>query len=287
MASSAWPNPVFPLQLPLGSGYNLFTHLLIEQAWLQLLGRTFNHWRERVGLPALPLRQWPYTVMHGKAVTCLYHYSPSVMPKPADWGNHIHVTGYWLLEHAPAFQPPADLRAFLAAGPAPVYIGFGSMSQALGDPQAMTDVAVAALVRAGQRGVVSIRPEGPSYLPTSGGIFIAGSMPHDWLFSHMAAVMHHGGAGTTGAGLRAGIPNVVVPFIGDQPFWGERVRRLGAGPKPIPHSRLTVQRLASAIREAIHDQPMRERAAALGRALRAEQGVPRAVEIINRQLSPS
>ena len=109
-------------------------------------------------------------------------------------------------------------------------------------------------------------------------------MPHDWLFPQVAAVVHHGGAGTTAAGLRAGVPSINIPFFGDQPFWGQRVADLGVGPQPIPRKQLTVERLAQALQTAIHDSAMRQRARVLGEQIQSENGVQRAVEIIQTQL---
>lgn len=108
------------------------------------------------------------------------------------------------------------------------------------------------------------------------------AVPHDWLFPQVAAVVHHGGAGTTAAGLRAGVPSIVIPFMGDQPCWGERVSQLGVGPKPIPRRRLSVEGLAAAIRTATIDPEIRARAAGLGAQIRAEDGVARAVEAVQR-----
>jgi sterol 3beta-glucosyltransferase len=108
--------------------------------------------------------------------------------------------------------------------------------------------------------------------------------PHEWLFARMAAVIHHGGAGTTAAGLRAGVPSIIVPHFSDQPFWGERVRALGVGPRPIPRRLLSAKRLAAAIRKAVFDESMRVRAARLGEELRTEDGVARAVGIIQGHL---
>jgi sterol 3beta-glucosyltransferase len=113
---------------------------------------------------------------------------------------------------------------------------------------------------------------------------MARDIPHDWLFPQIAAVVHHGGSGTTAAGLRAGVPSVVIPFFGDQPFWGRCVAELGVGPSPISLKRLTVERLAGAIRAAIGDERMQARAAALSRQIRAEDGVTRAVEAFHRHL---
>jgi len=111
-------------------------------------------------------------------------------------------------------------------------------------------------------------------------VFVLDAAPHDWLFPRMAAVVHHGGAGTTGAGMRAGVPTVICPFFGDQPFWGRRVAALGIGPEPIAQKRLTVERLAAALRSVTEDAGMRDRAAALGAKIKAENGISRAIQAI-------
>jgi UDP:flavonoid glycosyltransferase YjiC (YdhE family) len=171
---------------------------------------------------------------------------------------------------------------FLQSGPPPVYIGFGSMAGR--DPERRAEIALEALKRSGQRGVLLTGWGGlqPRDLPDD--VYAVDSVPHDWLFPQMAAVVHHGGAGTTAAGLRAGTPTVIVPFFGDQPFWGRRVAELGVGPAPIPQKQLSVERLAAAIRTAAGDPAMRARAQELGRRIRQEDGVARAVEVFHAEM---
>ncbi len=281
----SFPSLSFPF-LPLGGFYNLFTHMIVELFAQQLIGRFVNRWRrDRLGLPPVSLLKWPYSRMDGQPVPVLYSYSPAVVPKPPDWGEHIHVTGYWFLDRLPDWQPPADLMAFLEAGPPPVYVGFGSMSNR--DPEAMTHIVLDALKRSGQRGLIATGWGGLKSADLPGDVFKVESVPHDWLFPRVAAVVHHGGAGTTAAGLRAGVPSVLVPHFGDQPFWARRVVRLGVGPKPIPRKRLTAQRLGAAIATAVTDENMRARAAALGERIRSEDGVGRAVGAIERGLTPT
>jgi sterol 3beta-glucosyltransferase len=144
-----------------------------------------------------------------------------------------------------------------------------------------------ALRQSRQRGVIATDWEGLSQSDLPDEMFVTGIVPHDWLFPRMAAVVHHGGAGTTGAGLRAGIPNIVVPISNDQPFWARRVKALGVGPTPIPRKRLTADRLAHAISVAVTDESIRKRAAELGETIRAEEGVVNAVRIINQALGGS
>jgi sterol 3beta-glucosyltransferase len=280
----AFPNVVFP-PLRLGRTYNLWTHILAEQFLQQLTGRFFNQWRrKRFGLPTIPLGTWPYCQLHGRPLPMLYSYSSTVVPKPPDWGENTHVTGYWFLDHAPDWQPPEQLLRFLDAGSPPVYVGFGSMAQR--DAQQTAQLVAEALRRSGQRGVLvtgwsGLTGENPPHCATD--LFILDSAPHAWLFPRMVTVVHHGGSGTTGAGLRAGVPSVLVPHVGDQTLWARRVVELGVGPPSIPRRRLTAERLAEAITSAVADKDMQARAAALGQRIRAEDGIGRAIEVIERR----
>lgn len=219
---------------------------------------------------ARPLRHTPL----------LYGYSPTVIPKPPDWGADVHVTGYWFLDQTEDWSPPADVVEFLEAGPPPVFVGFGSMSSR--SPERMVDLILSALAEAGQRGIILSGWAGLRKADAPDSVFMVDSVPFSWLFPRVAAVVHHGGAGTTSAGLRAGVPSLVIPFFGDQPFWGQRVAALGAGPNPIPRKKLTAGRMAQTIRRMVTDRGMRERAARVGERIRAEDGVARAVEVIHR-----
>jgi sterol 3beta-glucosyltransferase len=210
----------------------------------------------------------------------LYCYSPAVVPKPPDWSEHAHVTGYWFLDHPQEWQPPADLVGFLESGPPPLYVGVGGITSR--DPEKASRIVLDALRQSGQRGVIATGWGGLSRSDLPGEVFVTEAVPHDWLFPRMSAVVHHGGAGTTGAGLRAGVPSILVPVANDQPFWGRRVKALGAGPDPIPRKRLTADRLAHAMRVAVMDESIRKGAAELGQRLRAEDGVVNAVRIINQ-----
>lgn len=279
------PSLAFPF-LRLGSVYNLWTHILVEQFVQQTTGRFINRWRrERLNLSSISLFRWPYSRLHGHPVPMLFSYSPAVVPKPSDWGEHIHVTGYWFLDNLPDWHPPRDLMSFLEAGPPPVYVGFGSMSGR--DPETTTHIILEALKQSRQRGLIATGWGGLSNTDLPNDMFQIESIPHGWLFPRMAAVVHHGGAGTTAAGLRAGVPSVIVPHFGDQPFWGRRVERLGVGPTPIPRKRLTVVRLSAAITAAVTDKDMRECAAKLGNHIRAEEGVAQAVDVIEHYLWPT
>ena len=277
----AYPNPggVFPA-LPLGGSYNLLTHFLSGQLLQALTGRYINRWRrETLNLPAISIGKYPYNQLHGQPVPVLGSYSSIVVPRPPDWGEHIHITGYWYLDPAVDWQPPARLVDFLESGSPPVYVGFGSMANS--NPRQTTRLVCESLERSGQRGVITTGWGGLDNADLPENIFALDSVPHAWLFPRMAAVVHHGGSGTTGAGLRAGVPSVLVPHMGDQPFWARWVTELGVGPQPVPRRKLTAGRLAAAITSAITDTDMRARAAALGERIRAEDGIARTIEIID------
>ncbi|MEW5802891.1 MAG: glycosyltransferase [bacterium] len=278
----AFPSLLLPAGIRLGSTFNWLTHILFEQFFWQLYRQQFNRWRqETLSLPPLTLAN-PYSGRRKPHLPFLYGYSPSVVPKPPDWPDWLHVTGYWFLNYPPEWRPPGDLVDFLAEGPPPVYIGFGSMIDQ--NSGKVTEMALEALIRTGRRGILQAGWTGLGEADLPDGVIRIESSPHDWLFPQMAAVVHHGGAGTVAAGLRAGVPSIITPAMADQPFWGQRVVELGVGPHPIPYCRLSVERLADAIRIATTSRRMQECAAALGQKIRAEAGVERAVEAFHHYL---
>lgn len=267
-------------QTPLTKWANGLSHRLTQQMMWQMLRSADNQARTQV-LQMTPAPFWgPFASRQQQSQPILYGYSPHVIPPPRDWPDSIHVTGYWFLEPPVGWEAPPDLVNFLQAGPPPVYVGFGSMLSR--KPEETADLVLKALALTGQRAVLSSGWGGlqKDNLPES--VFMVGSIPHSWLFPKMAAVVHHGGAGTTGAGLRAGIPSIITPFFGDQPFWGHRVSQLRVGPKPIPRQRLTGERLAEAIRIAVSNTAIRKNAAHLGERIRAEDGIARAVTVIEQ-----
>ena len=278
-----FPHPMMPPALRLGGLVNQLTYLLMWQLFWQLFRKPINQWRgNTLNLPTW--EQNPFGDGRWQQVPILYGYSPTVIPKPRDWTEQLHVTGYWFLDSPPDFSPPPELVDFLEAGKPPVYIGFGSMTGR--NPELMTEIALSALAKTKQRGILLTGWGGISNADLPDSVFKIDSIPHNWLFPQMAAIVHHGGAGTTAAALRAGVPNIVIPFIVDQPFWGHHVAQLGVGPKPIPKKKLTVERLAAAIRTAVEDQTMGQRAAVLGQKIRSEDGIGQAVKAFHQHLSP-
>jgi sterol 3beta-glucosyltransferase len=188
------------------------------------------------------------------------------------------VTGYWFLDEAVDWTPPAALTNFLGSGAPPVYIGFGSMGSC--KPAETTDLVLESLARTEQRAILQSGWGGLKKTNLPETVFMVDSISHSWLFPRMAAVVHHGGAGTTAAGIRAGVPSIVIPFFGDQLFWGQRVEALGVGTAPIPRKQLTAELLAQAIHRVVTDRVMRQRAANLGAKIQAEDGIANAVRAI-------
>jgi sterol 3beta-glucosyltransferase len=260
--------------------FNRPSHHLTRQILWQGFRSADQLARKKVlGLP--PASFWgPYHSPHLERMPTLYGFSPSMISHPQDWGKDIHITGYWFLDAEDSWTPPDGLLNFLNAGPPPVYIGFGSMSNERA--KETTDLIVKALKQTHQRAILLSGWGGLQTSEFPDSIMMIESIPHAWLFPRMAAVVHHGGAGTTAAGIRAGVPSLVIPFFGDQSFWGRRIAELGAGPSPIPRKKLTADRLAQAIHQAVTDDRIRQNAAALGARIQAEDGVAQAVEIISQ-----
>jgi UDP:flavonoid glycosyltransferase YjiC (YdhE family) len=274
--------PPWPRRLPLRGSYNWLSHLLADHVQWQALRRPFNRARgSRLDMAPLgPLATWRRA--RSASWPTVYGYSRVVAPPPADWDAGSAITGYWFLDALAGWQPPAALARFLAAGPPPVLVSFGSMMVGR-DADRLTGLIVAALQASGQRGIIyrGWGELGRAALPSS--VLAVDALPHDWLFPQLRAVVHHGGAGVTAAALRAGRPAIVVPFLGDQHFWARRVLELGAGPPPLPRAQLSAERLAQAIASAIDSPTMAARASAVGQQLTDERGVERAVEWISDQ----
>ena len=259
---------------------NRFSHQLTRQLMWQGFRSADTIARKNVlNIPAAPLLG-PYNSKSMQNMPILYGFSTSVIPAPSDWNGNTHITGYWFIDEAEDWQPPAALLDFLQYGSPPVYIGFGSMSNR--NPEQTADLVIEALTLTNQRAVLLSGWGGLQGTNMPDSIFMIDSIPHSWLFPRVSAVVHHGGASTTAAGLKAGIPSVVIPFFGDQPFWGQRVADLGVGAKPIPRKRLTAEGLAKAIQEVVTDEDMRRRAIKLGKQIQTENGIESAVEIINQ-----
>jgi UDP:flavonoid glycosyltransferase YjiC (YdhE family) len=273
------PMLAFPGLLAPIPGYNSFSHWLAYQLVWQGFRPAVSRWRQRtLSLSKAPI--WGYSrLMKQQRVPVLNGFSEHIVPRPADWGEHIHITGYWFPEEE-AWQPADDLRKFIEAGPPPVFIGFGSMP--LRDPQGTTAIILEALKLSGQRAILQMGWGGLAEQELPDHVFKLDYAPYGWLFPRMAGTVHHGGSGTTAFGLRAGVPSIIVPFLFDQFYWGKQVAELGVRPAPIPHKELSAERLAEALTIVVNDREMGRRAAVLGEKIRAEDGLSAAVEAIHQ-----
>jgi len=276
-----FPGVLTPVpQIPLMSWANAPSHRVTQQMLWQTTRSADATIRVKV-LGLKPSGFWgPFATLAGTGHLSLYGYSQHVIPVPQDWSSQNRVTGYWFLEPSVEWRPPSELVAFLEAGPPPVYVGFGSMGSS--NPEAMADLVLESLRRTGQRGVLSSGWGGLATNDLPDSVFMVGSIPHAWLFSRMAAIVHHGGAGTTAAALSAGVPSIVTPVLGDQSFWARRVSDMGVGPMSAPRRKLTVERLSRAIEAALSDDAIRTKSATLGEHIRAEDGVSTAVDLIEQ-----
>lgn len=209
--------------------------------------------------------------------------SPAILAKPRDWGPDIDICGFSVLPAKSDYKPPKEIDEFLKAGPTPIYVGFGSI--VVDDQIKLTNIVFEAIKNAGQRAIISKGwgNLGVDNMDVPDNILIVGSVPHDWLFQRVSCVIHHGGAGTTAAGLSLGRPTIIVPFFGDQQFWGGIVAAAGAGPGPIPHKQLTVEKLKSAIEMAL-ESSTREKAREIANKMQKESGVRDGVRSFHRHL---
>ena len=282
-ATRLFPSIITP-SLPLKGG---LVNRISGTAAIQVLWAMFrthmNRWR--AGQPGMrPLPWWnPLQKIARAGVPWLYGFSPSVIPAPADWPRTAAVCGYWFTSAVPGWKPDPGLVDFLGAGPAPIYVGFGSMVGS--DPEHTVETVLEAVKLAKVRTILATGWGGmkPRALPPD--VFPVESVPHDWLFPRVAAAVHHGGAGTTAATLRAGIPSVVVPYFYDQFFWGARLQALGVGSAPVAQKHLEPAQLAEAIRAVTGTPATRERSRAIATAIGREDGVREGVRVVESYLA--
>jgi sterol 3beta-glucosyltransferase len=263
----------------LGRGYNLLTHKIFEKIMWSASGANIKKfWKEEFGKSPEGFT-CPFGMQNTGLAPTVVSCSNYVFPRPSDWPEYVYNTGYWFLDEEADWKPSGELVDFMGSGTPPVYVGFGSMADHALAAQT-TDLVIDALKRSGQRGILATGWGGLSKIGTNHeGIFILESAPHSWLFPRMAAVIHHGGAGTTAAGLRAGVPGVVIPFSNDQFAWGRRAYELGVASKPIPRKNLTAEKLADAIKFVLTRQ-IKEAAKDLGKKIQGENGASAAAKII-------
>ncbi|CAH9050878.1 unnamed protein product [Cuscuta epithymum] len=276
--TSEFPHPLSRVKQP--SGYRLSYQIVDSLIWLGIRD-LINDLRKK----KLKLR--PVTYLSGSHgfesdIPHGYIWSPHLVPKPKDWGPKIDVVGFCFLDLASNYEPPESLVSWLKGGQKPIYIGFGSLP--VQEPEKMTKTIVEALQRTGQRGIINKGWGGLGNLAEPKDfVYLLDNCPHDWLFERCSAVVHHGGAGTTAAGLRAACPTTIVPFFGDQQFWGDRVHARGVGPQPIPVEEFSLNKLISAISFML-DPKVKQKAIELAKAMKDEDGVTGAVNAFLKHL---
>jgi len=273
-----FPSFFLPPWPALGGTFNNVSHHLFNQLLWQNVRSNVNRWRrDRLGLGSASLLG-PYSWMQNEKVLQLVACSPSLISKPSDWREWHHLTGYWFLRHGGEFEPPSRVESFLASGSPPVYVGFGSMDDE--QPERLTQLVVEALESSNQRGILATGWGGLQRGELPDGILQVDEISHHWLFPRVAAIVHHGGAGTTASALYSGIPSVSVPFGGDQHHWGRLLVERGLSPVVLPVKGLNSSALADAISKLVTDQDLRLRASSFGETIRAEQGISRAIDVI-------
>eukprot|EP01004_Peranema_trichophorum_P010275 NODE_904_length_2258_cov_42.594379_g771_i0.p1 GENE.NODE_904_length_2258_cov_42.594379_g771_i0~~NODE_904_length_2258_cov_42.594379_g771_i0.p1 ORF type:complete len:653 (+),score=144.93 NODE_904_length_2258_cov_42.594379_g771_i0:144-1961(+) len=281
-ANRTYPHPLATIGSGLLYGNKQSYNVVNEMIWLGL-GGEINKFRKKL-LQLPPLVDGAHIVSALK-VPQIYCFSPILAPPPIDWPSHIYTTGFWMLDDESSFNPDTvpELREFIQSGDPPFYVGFGSI--VVENPQKLSSCVIEAIRIAGVRAIVH---QGWAKLgagmEVGPNIFLLDrNVPHDWLFPFCSCVCHHGGAGTTATGLKSGKPTIVVPFFGDQPFWGRMVAERNVGPTPIPHKELTPSKLASAI-VFCYRQEIQDKAANLGSELSMENGVEKGCDTVEHLL---
>ncbi|KAL0390851.1 UNVERIFIED_CONTAM: Sterol 3-beta-glucosyltransferase UGT80A2 [Sesamum calycinum] len=296
--TSEFPHPLSRVKQ--SAGYRLSYQIVDSLIWLGIRDM-INDVRKK----KLKLR--PITYLSGSQgsesdIPHGYIWSPHLVPKPKDWGPKVDVVGFCFLDLASNYEPPESLLNWLKAGPKPIYIGFGSLDML----HNLLGVVTFYLCRSASFSCCSELMHASLYVfpllvmvfricvimaEDKDFVYLLDNCPHDWLFLQCAAVVHHGGAGTTAAGLKAACPTTIIPFFGDQPFWGERVHARGVGPPPIPVDEFSLKKLVDAINfmldpryRALNFSMVKERAVELAKAMENEDGVTGAVKAFFKHL---
>ncbi len=281
------PNPDMPISSApfpeLGRWWNRLSYRIGYLLISLLEKRYLTAWRRENGLSLRHIHLKPDYSCNGHRIPVIYATSPLLMPRPANWDEQIYMSGFWWDEMPAEHTPSRELEEFLTAGEKPIYVGFGSMVS--GDMAETFRTVHAAVEKAGVRAILATGWSGDKQPESTDTVFYADYVPHDWLFHHVSAAVHHGGAGTTASSLRAGLPTLIVPFGGDQPFWGKCVRDAGCGPVPLPRDGMTVDELADRLRDLVGNDAYRTAASAMGEAMHQEHGLACAADIVEKEIA--
>jgi sterol 3beta-glucosyltransferase len=242
--------------------------------------RPLNRLRRRQGLPPVGPEGFASPLLD------LVPVSPAVYPPNPCWESQHRVTGYWFSEQPARWQPPQGLLAFLDGEAAPLVISLGAMSRGQAGARETASLFIEAIQQAGLRAILQGWEHALQEMSLPVSIYPAGSLPYGWLLPRAAGIVHHGGFGTTAAGLRAGIPALVIPHIVDQFYWGQKVFELGVGPRPIARGKLDTLQLVSALKELVGNPEFKKSASILGKQIRSEDGLGKAVGLIEQTFWP-
>ncbi|MDR9826984.1 glycosyltransferase [Vibrio sp. FNV 38] len=261
---------------------NRLSYSLVSLGFRQYRSELNRQRQALLGLSKLDKGDGVISHSDGQPIPVLHAFSECLVPRPSDWPSRALITGYWSIKtNHHDYQPPQSLSAFLMNNTPIVYIGFGSMAGK--NPEKTGQMVVDAVVKAGVRAIIATGWGGLKVNQLPDTILEIDSVPHDWLFPQVCAVVHHGGAGTTAAGLIAGKPTLVCPFFGDQPFWGQQIERQALGPAPIKQSKLTVDNLANALTQLVSDPQFARNARAVATTLSQEDGIGKAITWLEHQ----
>lgn len=274
-----YPALIFYDRPRFGKIYNKLTHRIFEWGfWKIVSGPLKKYWVQQYGEGPNDF-SCPYPKQRTAANPTIISSSPTVFSVSKDWPEHVHSYGNWFMDSDHSYQPEEKLERFLKAGEPPVYIGFGSVGDKKNAGET-TALVIKALKLAGKRGIINTGGSGMNQTEEiAEDILFVKDIPHEWLFPKMSAVVHHGGAGTTAEGLRAGVPSAIIPYGNDQFAWGRKIHELGAGAKAIPRKELTAEKLSAAISYTQVNE-IRSKAQEIGKQIRAEKGAEKAAQVI-------
>nr|WP_321400740.1 glycosyltransferase [uncultured Desulfobacter sp.] len=271
--TNVFPSPVISSNIHVPKMLNAASYRLVETCMTLFLNNSDQ-------LKGKASFQEFFQEVYSENIPVLHGFSASILPKPSDWSDNMHITGYWFMDPPQDWVPPESLQAFLSQGPAPVCVGFGSMNDP--DIDSIIKTTVQGIRQAGHRVILLTGwSETPFNDETAGpDLYVAKSIPHSWLFPRVSAVVHHGGAGTTGAAIRAGIPSIIIPFFFDQGFWADRLEKLEVGPPRLSKKMLSQQTMSTAINKTLNNKIMHKKLCELSRKLNKENGVENAVSLL-------